>query len=117
VLQNFLEYSFPSVIISTLIKKRCYFFTLGTNDNTIRERFLPNAHWRALFVEPISINFLDLTNFLSHNNVSDRSHAIQAAVTNECASPTIIVKTPILDKVYIYIYIHIVYIHISYIYI
>jgi hypothetical protein len=64
--------------------------TLGTNDNTIRERFLPNAHWRALFVEPISINFNDLTKFLSDNEVSDRSHAIQAAVTNECASPTII---------------------------
>lgn len=70
----------------------------GTNDNTIRERYLPNNHWRALFVEPITLNFNDLKTFLATNNVSDRSHAIQAAVTNECTSPTIIVKTPKIDK-------------------
>ena len=70
----------------------------GTNDNTIRDRYLPNAHWRALFVEPISLNFADLNQFLLDNKVADRSHTIQAAVTNECTSPTIIVKTPIIDK-------------------
>jgi hypothetical protein len=70
----------------------------GTNDNTIRERYLPNAHWRALFVEPITLNFKDLNQYLVDNNVADRSHTIQAAVTNECTSPTIIVKTPNLDK-------------------
>ena len=70
----------------------------GTNDNTIRNRYLPNAHWRALFVEPISLNFADLNKFLVDNKVSDRSHTIQAAVTNECTSPTIIVKTPNVDQ-------------------
>ena len=70
----------------------------GTNDNTIRERYLPNAHWRALFVEPITLNFKDLNQYLIDNKVADRSHTIQAAVTNECTSPTIIVKTPNLDK-------------------
>ena len=70
----------------------------GTNDNTIRDRYLPNAHWRALFVEPISLNFADLNKFLADNQVTARAHTIQAAVTNECTSPTIIVKTPIIDK-------------------
>lgn len=70
----------------------------GTNDNTIRDRYLPNAHWRGLFVEPISLNFADLNKFLLDNKVADRSHTIQAAVTSECISPTIIVKTPIIDK-------------------
>ena len=66
----------------------------GTNDNTIRERFLPNDHWNALFVEPITLNYKDLNKFLLKNKVADRSHTIQAAVTNDCVSPTILVKTP-----------------------
>ena len=70
----------------------------GTNDNTIRNRFLPNEHWQALFVEPISLNFEDLNQYLLDNKVSERSHTIKAAVTNECKSPTIIVKTPDVDK-------------------
>lgn len=70
----------------------------GTNDYTIRERFLPNEHWQALFVEPISLNFEDLNQYLLDNKVSGRSHTIKAAVTNECKSATIIVKTPDVDK-------------------
>ena len=66
----------------------------GTNDKTIRERYLPNNHWKALFVEPITLNYNDLNQFLVDNKVTDRSHTVQAAVTNECASPTILVKTP-----------------------
>ena len=66
----------------------------GTNDNTIRERFLPNEHWNALFVEPITLNYKELNKYLVKNNVADRSHTIQAAVTNDCQSPTILVKTP-----------------------
>jgi hypothetical protein len=66
----------------------------GTNDKTIRERYLPNNHWNALFVEPITLNYNDLNQYLIKNKVKNRSHTIQAAVTNECASPTILVKTP-----------------------
>ena len=66
----------------------------GTNDITITDRFLPNKHWNALFVEPMTLNYRDLNKFLVEKNVADRSHTIQAAVTNDCPSPTILVKTP-----------------------
>ena len=66
----------------------------GTNDVTIADRFLPNDHWNALFVEPMSLNYRDLKNFIVKNNLADRSHSIQAAVTNDCPSPTILVKLP-----------------------
>ena len=69
----------------------------GTNDNTIRERYLPNEHWRAIFVEPISLNVADLKKFLSDKGVSHRSYVLQAAVTNHCNTSTIIVKTPDRD--------------------
>ena len=69
----------------------------GTNDNTIRERYLPNEHWRAIFVEPISLNVADLKKFLNDHGVTNRSYVLQAAVTNECNSSTIIVKTPDRD--------------------
>ena len=70
----------------------------GTNDNTIRERYLPSEHWRAIFVEPISLNVADLKKFLEEHGVTNRSYVLQAAVTNQCNSSTIIVKTP--DKAY-----------------
>jgi hypothetical protein len=70
----------------------------GTNDKTIRERYLPNNHWNALFVEPITLNYNDLNQYLVKNKVTGRSHTVQAAVTNECASPTILVKTPIVKE-------------------
>jgi hypothetical protein len=66
----------------------------GTNDVTIRERFLPNEHWRGLFVEPISLNVEDLRKYLQEHNVMHRSHIIQAAATNQCNKSTITVKTP-----------------------
>jgi hypothetical protein len=66
----------------------------GTNDNTIRDRFLPNDHWRAVFVEPMDINYKDLNNFLLNHNVTKRSYTIQAAVTNKCDKPTVTIKFP-----------------------
>ena len=69
----------------------------GTYDNTIRERYIPNEHWRAIFVEPISLNVHDLKSFLADQGVSHRSYVLQAAVTNQCNSSTIIVKTPDKD--------------------
>ena len=69
----------------------------GTNDNTIRERYLPNEHWRAIFVEPITLNVADLKKFLSEHGVAHRSYVLQAAVTNQCNTSTIIVKTPDKD--------------------
>ena len=65
----------------------------GTHDKTISELYLPNRHWRGLFIEPIEVNFHDLQLFLIHHNVSSRSHAIHAAVTNQCNSPTVVLRT------------------------
>ena len=69
----------------------------GTNDVTIRERYLPNEHWRGLFVEPILLNVEDLRKYLTESKVMHRSHIIQAAATNECNRSTITVKTPSRD--------------------
>lgn len=66
----------------------------GTNDNTIRDRFLPNDHWKAVFVEPMDVNYKDLKNFLVNHNVTKRSYTIQAAVTNKCDKPTVTIKFP-----------------------
>lgn len=65
----------------------------GTHDKTISELYLPNYHWRGLFIEPIAVNFHDLQLFLIHHNVSSRSFAIHAAVTNQCNSPTVVLRT------------------------
>ena len=65
----------------------------GTHDRTISDLYLPNRHWRGLFIEPIAINFQDLQTFLVHHNVSDRSYALHAAVMNQCNSPTVVLRT------------------------
>tara|TARA_B110000090_G_C13217050_1_gene383262 strand:+ start:169 stop:645 length:477 start_codon:yes stop_codon:yes gene_type:complete len=44
----------------------------GLADPTIRTRFLPNKHWRAVFVEPMTPNIRDLTSYLDKNGVLDR---------------------------------------------
>lgn len=91
----------------------------GTSDNTIRELFLPNDHWRGLFVgqiiivvlfrffaliifgfvvlliEPMGINVRDLIKFLADRNVTQRSLVIRAAATSKCKSPTIVVERPL----------------------
>jgi hypothetical protein len=41
----------------------------GTNDMTIRERYLPNSHWRGVFVEPFTINFQDLHQFMEDHGI------------------------------------------------
>lgn len=64
----------------------------GTHDKTIRDRFIPNQNWNAVFVEPISYNFNDLNTFLQTNGVSNRSITIKAAVTDSCPTKTVPVK-------------------------
>ena len=71
----------------------------GTHDVTIKERFLPNSHWNAGFVEPMEINVNDLTKYLTTENVISRSHIIKAAVNNECVNATIRVKFPKYEAV------------------
>ena len=70
----------------------------GTNDRTIRERYLPNEHWRGVFVEPFTINYKDLSSFMENHKVSHRSHLIHAAATRKCNSTTIKMKRPTFEE-------------------
>ena len=66
----------------------------GTEDHTIQHLFLGHSHWKGVFVEPISFNFADLTNFLAVNGVANRSTAIRGAATSVCTSPFLELKRP-----------------------
>lgn len=70
----------------------------GTNDRTIRERYLPNPFWRGVFVEPISYNHKDLTQFMESHGVADRTHIIHGAATRVCNSTTIKMKRPTFEE-------------------
>jgi len=69
----------------------------GTNDHTITNRFFPNKHWQAMFVEPMSNNYRDLVNVLKKNEVFSRSFALRAAATVQCTKPTITVMRPLYE--------------------
>lgn len=71
----------------------------GLADPTIRLRFLPNKHWRAVFVEPMTPNVKDLTSYLTKNKVIDRSLVIQAACTKICEEPTLTVERPLYEEI------------------
>jgi hypothetical protein len=47
----------------------------GTNDRTIRDRYLVNSHWRGVFVEPFTINHRDLVNFMEKHSVRLLQHS------------------------------------------
>lgn len=70
----------------------------GTNDRTIRDRYLPNEHWRGVFVEPFAMNYKDLSNFMETHKVSHRAHLIHAAATSKCNSTTIKMKRPTFEE-------------------
>lgn len=66
----------------------------GSNDDII-EMFLAKSHWHGVFIEPMSDNFADLTNFLATNGVTNRSTTIRGAATAECKEPFLEVKKPV----------------------
>lgn len=70
----------------------------GTNDRTIRDRYLKTSHWRACFVEPMSNNVEDLRNFLVEKKVDNRGFVIRAAATSVCKDPTIVVERPLYEE-------------------
>ena len=70
----------------------------GTNDPTIRERYLPNSHWRGVFVEPMSNNYADLVRHLEEKGAGERSLALRGAATSTCSSPTIMVERPLYEE-------------------
>jgi len=70
----------------------------GLADPTIRLRFLPNKHWRAVFVEPMTPNVRDLTSYLTKEGAIDRSLIIHAACTQVCEEPTLQVERPLYEE-------------------
>lgn len=70
----------------------------GTNDPTIRNRFIPSDHWRGVFVEPMSVNYNDLVKYLNAQRVGHRSYVIRGAATSVCHSPTIMVERPLYEE-------------------
>jgi len=69
----------------------------GTHDKTIAENYLKESHWEGVFVEPVELNFNDLTKYLTEKNVMNRSHIIRAAGTDKCVEPWTKIKFPIYE--------------------
>jgi hypothetical protein len=69
----------------------------GTHDQTIRDLYIPNDHWRGLLVEPVTRNYRDLINFVASNKLSNRTSLLQAAVTNRCERPQISFKASVRE--------------------
>lgn len=70
----------------------------GTGDNTIKHLYLPNNHWRGVFVEPLTMNIRDLIRYMSINNATHRSYIIQAAATAKCKSSTLLMERPLYEE-------------------
>lgn len=70
----------------------------GTHDRTISERFIPNLHWRGVFVEPFEINHRDLVNFIETHGAKDRATILRAAATFRCNDTTIKMKRPTFEE-------------------
>jgi hypothetical protein len=70
----------------------------GLADPAIRDRFLPSKHWRAVFVEPMSVNVRDLVQYLKKGEAFDRSTVLRAAATKECENPTLMVERPLYEE-------------------
>jgi hypothetical protein len=70
----------------------------GLADPAIRDRFLPNKHWQAIFVEPMSVNVRDLIKYLQKGEAFDRSVVLRAAATKSCQNPTLQVERPLYEE-------------------
>lgn len=70
----------------------------GTGDNTIKHLYLPNDHWRGVFVEPMSINVRDLITYMASKNAGHRSLIIRAAATSVCKNATLFVERPLYEE-------------------
>ena len=79
-----------------------YFASLGacdgTADKTIRERYLKFPFWQGVFVEPVGMNFADLTAYLEREGALNRSTLIRAAATSKCEKPTIEIERPLYEE-------------------
>jgi hypothetical protein len=70
----------------------------GTGDKTIKKLYIPNSHWRGVFVEPMSINVRDLIKFMANQNAAHRSLIIRAAATSHCENNTIKIERPLYEE-------------------
>lgn len=65
----------------------------GTHDRTI-EAFFEQSHWRAILIEPMSYNFVDLVKNIDTKKSRNRCTAVRAVVTNKCDTETINITHP-----------------------
>jgi hypothetical protein len=70
----------------------------GTHDGTISQRYLPNDHWRGVFVEPFEINYKDLVSFMETQGVGERTYVLHAAATRQCQDSMIKMKRPTFEE-------------------
>jgi hypothetical protein len=70
----------------------------GTGDNTIKHLYVPNDHWRGVFVEPLTMNVRDLIKYMSEKQASQRSFIIHAAATSVCHKPTLVMERPLYEE-------------------
>ncbi|KAJ1443352.1 hypothetical protein B484DRAFT_441692 [Ochromonadaceae sp. CCMP2298] len=68
----------------------------GTGDITIKNLYLPNDHWRGVFVEPLAMNVKDLVKYMGP--YSSRSLVIHAAATSQCVKPTLEMERPLYEE-------------------
>lgn len=70
----------------------------GTGDNTIKNLYLPNEHWRGVFVEPLTMNVRDLIKYMADKHANQRSFVIHAAATDDCVKPTLVMERPLYEE-------------------
>ena len=70
----------------------------GTHDRLISNFFLPFANWEGLFVEPVSFNFISLTELIANHSAVNRSVVLRAAVFDPCETPSIQIKRPLFEE-------------------
>ena len=70
----------------------------GLEELTITKFFIPNPHWRAIFVEALLENCQDLESYLKHFQVHLRSLVVHGAVTDVCERDEIVILKPIIDR-------------------
>ena len=95
--------SYLMLLSDIFAEKRAYlnFISIGacdgTNDLTIK-RFLKQTHWHGMFVEPVSINYEALVQYLKKADVMHRSFPLRAAATDKCKEPIIKVQRPLYEE-------------------
>ena len=70
----------------------------GQYEATISRFFIPQSHWRAVFVEALYDNCQDLERFLRNHQVYQRSLVVHGALTDICENDSVEILRPIIDR-------------------